>query len=314
MDLTTSYLGLELAHPVLPGASPLADSVDGVRRLEDAGAPAIVLRSLFEEQFDPVAAMSPELGPLDFPFDPEGYLEHVRKVRAAVAVPVFASLNGSTPGGWLSWARRLEEAGADAVELNLYHLGADPTEAGPRLESETLAMVQAVSEALLVPLVVKLSPFYTSLAHFAAALDEAGAEGLVLFNRFAQADIAMDQLELLPTTTLSDRSELLLRLHWLAILAGRTRASLACSGGVQEPLDVVKALACGADVVQVVSELLRHGPRRLGALRDGLSYWLEEREYDALSDLRGSMSLARQDDPERVERLQYLRILGQWRR
>jgi dihydroorotate dehydrogenase (fumarate) len=325
MDLSTTYLGLELPHPFVPGASPLADDLDMVRKLEDAGAAAIVMRSLFEEQLvqeqiatdwsmalpaDSFAeALSYLPDPESFRLGPGDYLEQLAGIKAAVGVPVVGSLNGTTLGGWLEYARLIEEAGADALELNVYRLAADADESGATIESQTLEMVRAVREKVEIPLAVKLSPFYTSLASFARQLDEAGADGLVLFNRFYQADVDPEELETVRTLQLSDSSELLLRLRWLAILSGRLGASLAVTGGVHTALDAIKATLCGADAIQVVSTLLRHGPERLTLLRNDVEAWLVEHEYESLAQMRGSMNLERSPDPEAYERANYMHIL-----
>jgi dihydroorotate dehydrogenase (fumarate) len=322
MDLRTRYLGLELPNPFLCGSGPLADDLDQVRRLEDAGAAGVVLRSLFEEQIES-AAGAPRARPLEpgeasapgadeYALGPEEYLEHLRRVKAAVAIPVVASLNGTSLGGWLAWARRLEEAGADALELNLYRVVTDPAQGAREVEEATVEIVAAVCDAVLLPVAVKLSPYYTSLAHLAVRLEEAGADGLVLFNRFYEPDVDLERLEVRPKLRLSSPQELLLRLHWLAILRGRLRGSLAATGGVHGAEDALKAIACGADAVQVVSELLEHGPSRLVELRRDLAAWLERHDVDALADLVGCLSLERCPDPEAYERVQYLRVLLAW--
>ena len=325
MDLSTTYLGLELPHPFVPGASPLADDLDTVRKLEDAGAAAIIMRSLFEEQLvqeqaatdwhmsapaDSFAeALSYLPDPETFHLGPGEYLEQLARIKEAVDLPVIASLNGTTLGGWLEYARLIQEAGADALELNVYRLAADPDETGEAIERQTLDMVRAVRESLKIPLSVKLSPFYTALASFARRLEEAGADGLVLFNRFYQADIDPEELEAVRTLHLSDSSELLLRLRWLAILSARLELSLASSGGVHTAIDAIKATLCGADAVQVVSVLLRNGPEHLAMLRDGVESWLVEHEYDTLAQMRGSMNLERCPDAEAYERANYMHIL-----
>jgi dihydroorotate dehydrogenase (fumarate) len=329
MDLTTTYLGFRLPHPILPGASPLVDDLDMVRRLEDAGAPAIVMHSLFEEQITReqlattrhmdtwshahVEALSYFPDPEDFALGPEQYLEQIQRIKAIVGVPVVASLNGSTHGGWLEYARLIEQAGADALELNVYALATDLDESSELLERRTLQMLWSVKSGVRLPVAVKLSPFYTALAHFVQRLDEHGVDGLVLFNRFYQPDFDVEALDVKPTLRLSDSSELLLRLRWLAVLCGRLRASLAASGGVHTVVDVVKALMAGADVTQVVSALLKHGPERLGTLRQELEAWLVEHEYESLDQLRGSLSLLRCPDPAAHERANYVQILQSWR-
>jgi dihydroorotate dehydrogenase (fumarate) len=325
MDLSTTYLGLELPHPFIAGASPLADDLDTVRKLEDAGAAAIVMRSLFEEQLvqeqvttdwhmtapaDSFAeALSYLPDPETFHLGPGEYLEQLSRLKEAVAIPVIASLNGTTLGGWLEYARLMQEAGADALELNVYRLVADPDESSEAIERQTLDMVRAVRESLEIPLAIKLSPFYTSLAGFARRLEDAGADGLVLFNRFYQADIDPEELEAVRTLRLSDSSELLLRLRWLAILSARLELSLAASGGVHTATDAVKATLCGADAVQVVSALLRNGPDHLTALRNDTAAWLVEHEYETLAQMRGSMNLERCPDAEAYERANYMHIL-----
>ena len=255
MDLSTTYLGLRLPHPVIAGASPMCDDLDVVRRLEDAGIAAIVMHSLFEEQIareqmatarhlDAAVESAEALTYLPdtdaFALGPEEYLEHIHKLKAAVSIPVIASLNGATEGGWLGYARLIENAGADALELNVYSLATDFTESGEMIERRTLHMLEAVKRSIGIPVAVKLSPFYTSLSHFAHRLDERGVDGIILFNRFYQPDIDVETLEVAPTLRLSDSSELLLRLRWLAILSGRIKASLGVTGGIHSALDAVK--------------------------------------------------------------------------
>jgi dihydroorotate dehydrogenase (fumarate) len=328
MDLSTSYLGFDLPHPFMPGASPLADDLDNVRRLEDAGASALVLRSLFEEQLvgeqlathayleHPADSFAEALtylpAPDDFVLGPEDYLEQLQRIKEVVRIPVFASLNGTTRGGWLEFARLLEQAGADALELNVYQLPTDLDAKGEELERETLAMVREVKASIAIPVAVKLSPFYTSLASFARELDEAGADGLVLFNRFYQADLDPEALTVERTLHLSSSAELLLRLRWLAILSGRLSASLAATGGVHTAFDAVKAVMVGAHAVQIVSALLQHGPEHLMTLRREVAEWMEDHGYDSLAQMRGSMNLARCPDPKAYERANYMLILQSW--
>lgn len=328
MNLSTEYLGLTLAHPLIPGASPLADGLDTVRRLEDAGAPAIVMRSLFAEQveaeqmaasrhvhgaggFDAEAsAWLPDTHA--FALGVDAYLEQIRRVRAAVGVPVIASLNGVAPGPWVTWGRRMQEAGASALELNLYVLPDHADEDASTVEARQHAVVRAVVSAVTIPVAVKLSPFYSSLPNFLRGLEADGAKGAVLFNRFYQPDIDPDALDLERTLHLSDRAELLLRLRWLAMVSPASGLSLACTGGVHEPIDVVKAVMAGAHVVQVVSSLLHHGPERLRALIEALRAWMEAREYASIDELRGSMNLARCPDPSGWERANYAKMLHGW--
>jgi dihydroorotate dehydrogenase (fumarate) len=325
MDLRTSYLGIELESPLMVGSSPLVDDLDTVRRLEDAGAAAIVMHSLFEEQLvgEQVAAELPLDGPAadflgardylpsaeDYALAPDAYYEQLARIKRAVAIPVVASLNGSTLGYWVQAAGYLESAGADAVELNLYRLATDARLSAEEIEREAVEVVRAAHESVRVPIAVKLSPFYTSLAHFATRLSGAGADGLVLFNRFYQPDIDLDTLAVERKLHLSDPTELLLRLRWLAILRGRLNLSLAASGGVHSAADAVKALLAGADVVQIVSLLLREGPASLIRLKSELIDWLGERGHTSLNEVRGSLALDRVADPGAYERANYLRLL-----
>src|SRR5689334_18956901 len=279
MNLKTEYLGLKLDSPLMPGASPLPDSLDMVRRLEDAGASAIVMRSLFEEQitremtgkievveeheesFAEALSYFPKAS--EFSLGPDEYLDQLRSICEAVSVPVIGSLNGITARGWLDYAKQIEETGADALELNVYYLATDPAEESLAVEARTLEIVRAVRAALHIPIAVKLSPFFSALPHFVRQLEKAGADGLVLFNRFYQPDIDVENLEAEPTLHLSDPSELLLRLRWLAIVAPAVGIPLAASGGVHSGMDAVKAVMAGASAVQVVSALLKKGPEHL---------------------------------------------------
>jgi dihydroorotate dehydrogenase (fumarate) len=329
MDLSTTYLGFRLPHPLMPGASPLVDDLGMVRRLEDAGAAAIVMHSLFEEQitreqlgtfhameahaesFAEALSYFPQPG--EFSLGPDRYLEQIRRIKAAFRVPVIGSLNGVTAGGWLRYARLVEEAGADALELNVYYLPTDHGESGAGVESRLLDLVHAVKQAVAIPVAVKLSPFYSSLPSLACELEARGADGLVLFNRFYQPDIDVESLEVVPSLHLSDSSELLMRLRWLAILSGSLRASLAVTGGVHTSLDAIKAVMAGAHAVQMVSALLRDGPERIRAVREGIEAWLEEHEYESLGQMRGSMALRTCPDPAAFERSNYVRVLQSWR-
>jgi dihydroorotate dehydrogenase (fumarate) len=329
MDLSTTYLGFRLPHPLIPGASPLASDFDTIRRLEDAGAAAIVLPSLFEEQISADAvgtehhmlahegshAEAESYFPLaeEFAMGPDRYLEHVRRVSNAVQVPVIGSLNGTSPEGWLDYARLIQDAGADALELNFYHVATDPKQDGAALEQRLLDVVRAVKTHVRIPVAIKLSPFYSSFANLAHQIDEAGASGLVLFNRFYQPDIDPDALDAVPRLQLSDSGDLLLRLRWLAILSGRVRASLAATGGVHTCIDAVKAVMAGAHAVQMVAALLVHGPSHLAKIRRELSHWLEVREYESLEQAQGSMSLLRCPNPEAFERGNYMKVLQTWR-
>lgn len=329
MNLSVRYLGLDLPHPLIPGASPLADHLDTVRRLEDAGAAAIVLRSLFEEQIireqtqalhntethaeSFAEALTYFPTPQTFVFGPDEYLEHLRRVKVAVNIPVIASLNGSTPGGWLNYPPMIEAAGADALELNIYRLAFDHYLNGQELEREAVDVVREVRRSIRIPLAVKLSPFYSSLAQFAGQLDRAGADGLVLFNRFYQPDIDPETLELNRSLHLSDSRELPLRLRWMGALSGQLRASLAVSGGVHSGRDVIKSIMAGAHAVQMVSVLLQHGPEHLAMILRQMKDWMEEFEWESLEPMRGNMSLQRCPDPAAYERANYVQMLQGWR-
>jgi dihydroorotate dehydrogenase (fumarate) len=329
MDLSTTYLGLQLPHPLMPGASPLVDDLDMVKRLEDAGAAAIVMHSLFEEQitceqartaydFESHAESFAEATSYfpcrnHFALGPDQYLEQIRRIKDSVSVPVIGSLNGATATGWLDYARRIQQAGADALELNLYVIAADPTESGEAVERRALEIVRTVKQAVTIPVAVKLSPFFCSFAHFAYRLDELGADGLVLFNRFYQPDLDLENLEVVPKLSLSDSSELLLRLRWTAILSGHLRASLAVTGGVHTAIDVIKAIMTGAHAIQLVSALLQQGPEYLKTVRTEMVRWMEEHEYASLRQMQGSMNLTRCPDPAAFERANYMRVLQSWR-
>ena len=329
MDLSTRYLGFDLPHPLMPGASPLADDLDTVRRLEDAGAAAIIMHSLFEEQIlqdrsdaeraretgaNSFAEALSYLPALDhFAIGPEGYLEQVRKIKAAVKVPVIASLNGTTATGWADYAKLIEQAGADALELNVYFLATRFEETATVIEDRIVALAKEVKASVRMPVAVKLSPFFTALPNLALRLESVGIDGLVMFNRFYQPDLDIEALEVAPRLELSSSSELRVRLRWLAILSGQIKPSLACSGGVHTVADVLKAVMAGADAVQVVSALLKSGPGALRDLREGLARWLEEHEYQSLAQARGSLNLSRCPNPAAFERGNYMAVLKSWR-
>lgn len=329
MNLETNYLGLKLAHPIIPGASPFCDDLDQVRRLEDAGAPAIVMRSLFEEQilqeglahqmyreqieesFSEAASFFPE--PKEFVFGPEQYLEQIQRLKAAVKIPVIASLNGAHPGGWIDYARKIEAAGADALELNIYFLPTEAKVTGAEVEWRLAETVRSVKAAVKIPVVVKLSPFYSSLPQIARQLKEVGTDAMVLFNRFFQPDFDIENLEVRARLELSSPAELPARLHWTAILAGQVDMPLVVSGGIHSYPDVVKSIMAGATAVQVVSCLLKWGPGYLSTLVNDLKHFMEEQEYRSLDQMRGSLSMKRSATPEVFERINYLRTLQLWR-
>jgi dihydroorotate dehydrogenase (fumarate) len=300
----------------MAGASPLAASLDGALRLEDAGASAIVLPSLFQEQlgdeFEGLEDVSTQQRAEEYEFGADRYLQHLIRVRHRVHLPVIASLNGTSAAGWLEYARLVERAGASALELNFYHVATDPLEDAWSVERRVVDIVAVLKESIGIPLAVKLSPFYSSLPNLASHLDRIGADGLVLFNRFYQPDVDPESRTLSPRLQLSDSSELLLRLHWVAILAGRTRSSLAISGGVHEPLDAVKAILAGADGVQLVSALLRQGAGHLAHVRRGVERWAEAHEYGSLDEMRGVASFARRGDAAAFGRGAYIRTLQRW--
>ena len=329
MDLSTPWLGFTLPHPFVVGASPIGDDLDSARRAEDAGAAAIVVRSLFEEQIDleesgrqrvmvardhghaEAQSYFPAAG--EFVFDHDRYLDHIAALKRAVHIPVIGSLNGVTASGWLRFAQYIAEAGADALELNVYHVATDPEETSQHVEDRVVDIVRTVRGSVAIPISVKLSPFYSALAGLSRRIVAAGANGLVLFNRFYQPELDIEALEVRPALHLSTSAELNLRLHWLAVLSGRVQASLACSGGVHTPIDALQAVMAGAHAVQTVSALLQQGVGHLGALRDGVSRWLEEHEYESLRQAQGSLSLARCPDPMAFERGNYMRVLRSWR-
>ncbi len=325
IDLRTRYLGRTLASPLVLSASPLSESVDNLRKAEDAGAGAVVLHSLFEEQltiesadldhhltygsdsFAEALGYFPNLG--SFELGPDDYLEHVRRAKAAVAVPVIASLNGVSAGGWVEYARAVESAGADALELNVYYIPTEPGVSGAEVEDMYVELVRAVRAAIRIPLAVKLGPFFGAFAHLARRLDDAGADALVLFNRFYQPDFDIERLEVVPNLTLSTSSELRLRLRWVAILYGHVRAALAVTGGVHAAEDVLKAMMAGAAVTMMASALLAHGIGYLATVRADLLRWMEEHEYESITQMQGSMSQRAVAEPAAFERANYLRVL-----
>jgi len=328
MDMRTSYLGMSLEHPFIAGASPFGYQLDSIKRLEDAGCAAVVLHSLFEEQitdaqsghvahFDAFApecreALSLFPSSSEYPLGPDEYAEHVAEAKRAVRVPVIGSLNGRAPESWVKFARVIEQAGADALELNIYDVPADLDASAAAIEDRLIAVVKDLKRHLRIPLAIKLTPFFTAFGSFARQLDAAGADGLVLFNRFYQPDVDIRTMTLVPQAQLSTSGDLLLRLHWTAILRGRIRPSIALTGGVASPDDGIKALLAGADVVQLVSALLRHGVSHMATMRDGLARWMSAHGIDRLDDARGRVSLQAIGDRELFERAHYIRTLHSW--
>jgi dihydroorotate dehydrogenase (fumarate) len=322
IDLSTSYLGLNLATPLVASASPLSRDLDGVRRLEDAGASAVVLYSLFEEQlrqeevdldyhlhagtesFAESITFFPQAS--EFHTGPEGYLKHIRKCKASVKIPIIASLNGSTLGGWTKFAAEIEKAGADAIECNIYSIATNPVLSGADIENMYLEIMQAVKATVTIPVAVKLSPFFSNLANMAQRLDQAGADALVLFNRFYQPDINLQELEIQPNVLLSTPQSLRLPLTWIGILFGRVKANLAATGGVHNAEDVVKLLMVGADVTMLCSSLMRHGINHVRHVQRELREWMEEHEYESVQQMQGSMSQQKCPDPAAFERAQYM--------
>jgi dihydroorotate dehydrogenase (fumarate) len=328
MDLSTSYLGLNLVTPLVVGASPFADDTHTARQIQDAGAGAIVMRSLFEEQIyldelarpprpgsppvtDPEDTVFPSLA--EYQLSPDQYLRQIADLKTELSIPVIASLNGCRPGGWIDFGRRFEAAGADAIELNLYNLAIDPASSALEVEAGLLETVRLLKSSVRIPIAVKLQPYYTALAHFVRELEVAGVDGVVIFNRVYQSDFDIDEQEPVAQLPLSDSTELLLRLRWLALLSPQARCSLAITGGVQGGDDVIKAILAGAHAVQLVSVLLRHGPRFLGTVVDGLRQWMDRHGYGELGAFRGNMNLARAPDAVAIERGDYQRLLQTWR-
>jgi dihydroorotate dehydrogenase (fumarate) len=327
MNLSTTYLGLELANPIVCGSSPLGTSIDTLRQLADAGAAAVVLPSLFEEEIVGAAQAQMEMeaqgagfaeassylpDPAGYHVGPDRYLDHIRAAKDAVPIPIIGSLNGSTPGGWTRYAEKIEKAGADAIELNAYYLATDPQLSGEEVEERILAVVRAVKEAVSIPIAIKLGPFYSSLSHFARRLEEAGADGLVLFNRFYQPDIDIENLDVVPNLRLSTADELRLRLRWLSILSSQLGISLACTGGAHSAVDVIKAVMTGAHAVQMVSALLIHGPEHVARTLEAISFWLTEHDYESLKQMQGSMSMVKVPSVTRLTRANYMKMLDSW--
>jgi dihydroorotate dehydrogenase (fumarate) len=324
VDLRTRYLGLDLAHPIVASASPLTGSVESLKRLQDAGIAAAVLPSLFEEQIEHDemathnlmmygAELSPEaqgfFPEMQFSTGPDKYLQLIADAKKALRVPVIASLNGHTPGGWTSIAHKFQEAGADAIELNVYFLAASIDDTSAEVEARYVELVESVTRQVSIPVAVKVAPYFSAMANMAARLAKAGARGLVLFNRFLQPDIVLEELEVAPHLVLSTSDELRLALRWIAILRGRVDVSLAATGGAHTPDDVLKLLLAGADCVMLASSLLTRGPNHVGTLVRGIEAWMREREYSSVAQLKGSLSQASCPDPDAFERANYMKAL-----
>ncbi len=325
MDLSTRYLGMQLRTPLVASASPLSHEISGIRSLEDAGASAVVLYSLFEEQLHKEAlelelhlnagtesfAESITYFPhsSEFHTGPEEYLNHIRKAKDAVDIPIIASLNGATLGGWAKYARQIEQAGADAIECNLYSIPTNMEISGSEIETNYTDILREVKTSVQIPVAAKLSPFFSNLANMAKRLDQMGTNGLVLFNRFYQPDIDLEELEIKTNVLLSTTQDLRLPLTWIGILYGRIRASLAATSGVHGPEDVIKLLMVGADVTMLCSVLLRSGIGHLRHIEAGVLEWMEEHEYESVQQMQGSMSQLRCPDPGAFERAQYMRAV-----
>ncbi len=328
MDLSTSYLGLKLKNPIVPSASPMSRTIAGIKAMEDYGASAVVLYSLFEEQIRHEAkeldhfltyttdthaeALSYFPKSEDYYLGPEEYLEHLHNVKQAVDIPVIASLNGSTVGGWTEYAKKMQEAGADAIELNIYYIPTDPSLTGGYVEQLYLEILQAVKARVTIPVAVKLSPFFSSLANMAKRLDERGANGLVLFNRFYQPDINLDTLEIEPSVVLSSSDSTRLPLRWISILHKAVKADLAATTGVHTGEDVIKMTMAGASVTMVCSALLRGGPKRIADILNGVQKWMIDHEYESLNQMRGSMSHKSVANPSALERANYMKALNSY--
>lgn len=329
MDLTTRYLGLTLKHPVVPSASPLSKNLDAMKRLEDAGAPAIVMYSLFEEQIDAEShrldhylsygaesfaeaiQYFPDLQ--NYNIGPDAYLELIRQAKQKLSIPVIGSLNGVSAGGWTRYAALIQQAGADALELNVYYIPTDPGLTSDEIERVYVDVLREVRQSVTIPVAIKLSPFFTSLPNMATKLEGAGADALVLFNRFYQPDFDLEQLEVVPHLVLSDSDELRLPLRWVAILFGRVQTDLAITSGVHTGTDVIKAMMAGAKVVQMASELLHNGPGRIASIVEEMQAWMEEKEYESVEQMQGSMSQKNVAEPAAFERANYMKTLASWK-
>ncbi len=328
-DLTTTYLGLKLKNPIIASASPLSDSIASMLRLEEAGAAAIVMSSLFEEQmacegdalnhylsfgsesYSEATSYFPELS--DFNIGPQEHLHLLTEAKQKLSIPVIASLNGSSPTGWTDWARLAQEAGADALELNEYYIPTDPQMTGSEIEERYLAVLEMVRKNVSIPVAVKLSPYFSSTANMCKRMVDAGADGLVLFNRFYQPDIDLENLDVVPNLVLSSSNELRLPLRWVAILYGRIKADMAITGGVHTASDVLKAMMVGASATMMASEILRNGYGSIGTVLTDTIAWMEEHEYDSIEQMKGSMSQIHVADPAVFERANYMKMLHSWK-
>jgi dihydroorotate dehydrogenase (fumarate) len=326
MDLATTYLGLKLRTPLVVAASPLSEEIDTIKGMEDAGASAVVLHSLFEEQlrqdrfelnqrleqgtFSSPEALTYFPEAYEYHLGPEEYLNHIAKAKAAVKIPIIASLNGSSAGGWTDYARQMQQAGADALELNVYYIPSDLNLSGAEVEQTYLDILKSVKAAVTIPVAIKLSPFFSNFANMAKRLDDVGADGLVLFNRFYQPDIELESLEVKPNILLSTPMAMRVPLRWVALLYDRVRADLAATSGIHRASDALKMLMAGADVTMLCSVLIRHGLGQIRVIERELAIWLEEHEYVSVQQLRGSLSQKNSANPSAFERAQYMRALA----
>lgn len=329
IDLSTTYLGLKLKNPLVPSSSPLMQNIDNLKRMEDAGASAVVLHSLFEEQitqagevlhemleqgtysFAEALTYFPDLG--DYHIGPDGYLKHIQKAKQAVSIPVIASLNGVSLGKWIEYAKKMEHAGADALELNTYYLAADLNQTSAQIEKMYLDLIRAVKANVKIPVAVKLGASFTAFANFAKQLDDAGVNGLVMFNRFYQPDFDLENLEVVPNLNLSTSVELRERLRWIALMYGKVKADLAITGGVHTAEDVLKSMMAGAQVAMTTSAILHEGIGRISAMLSDLVKWMEEREYVSIKQMQGSMSQKSVPYPAAFERANYIKVLKAYR-
>lgn len=328
LDLSTRYLGLELKHPLVASASPLSYNLDRIQQLEDAGAAAVVMYSLFEEQIEQESkalhhyldygthsfaeALDYFPQPEAFNVGPNEYLELIRKAKESVGIPIIGSLNGISSGGWTQYAKLIEQAGADALELNLYYLPTDPTLTGLEVEEMYLDVVREVKENASIPLAVKVGPYFSNFSNMAVRFVQAGASGLVLFNRFYQPDFDLEALEVTPHLVLSRADELRLPLNWVAILYGRVDADFAITSGVHSHVEVLKCMMAGANVAMMASELLKNGVHRIGAILGDLQNWMEEHQYHSIRQMQGSMSQIHVANPDAFERANYMKVLQSW--
>ena len=329
MNLSTKYMGLNLKNPIVPSASPLSQNVDTVKAMEDAGAAAVVVYSLFEEQIvhesgeldhylsnhtDSYAeALSYFPEPEKFHLGPYQYLDHIAKLKKSVDIPIIGSINGVSNGGWIKYAQNIEQAGADALELNVYYIPTNPNIPGSEIEKMYIDTLKAVKSKVKIPVAIKLSPFFSSMSNMAKKLDEAGADALVMFNRFYQPDFDLEKLEVAPNLMLSTNWEMRLPLRWIAILYGNVKASMAATSGIHSHLDAIKIIMAGGDVAMMCSELLLNGVNRIGQVVEGMKLWMEENEYDSIEMMKGSMSQKSTAEPAAFERANYMKLLQSYK-